>query len=264
MAKVVEILQNLKSDQPSRQTFNVGEDWGQGRAIYGGMVAMLATKVMRDVGGAVGPLRSLQVTFAGPVLVGDVVVEAELVRQGKSVTVVSAKVGDGQVAGAHIIGCFGNLRETSAQFPAPQVAANTEVPTMQLPFLPGITPNFTQHCRMRFVDNGFPFQNRPAPETQVFVDWPEIGDLDDELYLVLASDTIPPPILTTLKKPSPASSLTWMMEVVGTIPNVKNQWLRFDARADHSEQGYSHSQANIYAEDGRLLSINRQVVSYFG
>ncbi len=69
----------------------VPEDWTQGRTLFGGLQAAIGLKAMRSLVPE-APLRSLQVTFVGPVPGGEVRASARVIRSGKSTTRMSRHV----------------------------------------------------------------------------------------------------------------------------------------------------------------------------
>ena len=92
---------------------HIGEDWSQGRATFGGMVAALCNEAMRRLVPADRELRGLDTTFAGPALVGEVNIDAEVLRAGKAVTIARSRLwSDGKIA-ATLTGIYGAARTTA-------------------------------------------------------------------------------------------------------------------------------------------------------
>src|SRR5260221_21733 len=85
-------LLSRRQAQGSTITFQVGEDWAQGRTLFGGLLSALAVQAMRDVCGSDWPLRALQTSFVGPVAPGSFTVDVTLLRQGKNVRQVQAHI----------------------------------------------------------------------------------------------------------------------------------------------------------------------------
>ena len=78
---------------------NVGEEWLQGRSVFGGLQAAIAVAAMRTQVDAALPLRTLQVTFVAPVPAGGVRARAVVLRRGGSATQVEARI----VAGDQVL-----------------------------------------------------------------------------------------------------------------------------------------------------------------
>src|SRR5690242_484925 len=88
-------------------TFQAGEDWLQGRTLFGGLQAALAARAMRAVTAAAAPLRTLQVAFIAPVPPGPVRVHARVLRAGRNATQVEGRIVQGDATLCLAIGIFG-------------------------------------------------------------------------------------------------------------------------------------------------------------
>ena len=99
----------------TRVSFEVPEDWLQGRTSFGGLISVIAVQAMRDVAGAAWPhdvrLRALQTSFIGPVGQGPVEVAVTLLREGKNVRQVRALVQQAGQTAALLLGVFGSERQ---------------------------------------------------------------------------------------------------------------------------------------------------------
>ena len=69
--------------------------WGQGCAVYGGIVAAGMARAMEAAVADDKTLRSFTVTFAGPVEAGEVECVTGLLREGRTATFVSAEITQG-------------------------------------------------------------------------------------------------------------------------------------------------------------------------
>src|SRR5580700_214340 len=85
----------------------VGEDWYQGRAIFGGIVGALGSEAMRRLVPADRPLRGLDVTFVGPLVAGTVQLQSEILRVGRAVTTAQARVISRDQVAATLTGLYG-------------------------------------------------------------------------------------------------------------------------------------------------------------
>jgi acyl-CoA thioesterase len=258
----------------SRLRAEVSPDWLQGRTTFGGLIAVLGVQAMRDVAGAAWPaevgLRALQTTFVGPVGAGTVEVDVTLLREGKNVRQVQATVSqDGQLA-AVLIGIFGTPRETSLpplvpQRPAPLRGADA-LPA--LPFIPGVTPNFTQHIDFRWSEGALPFSGGEPWHSSIHMRLHDGPPCDlphlQELLTVLLADAAPTPVLGRLKKMGPASSVSWALEV-RPLPaaGASAGWWRVDKEALAAADGYVNERALLWAPDGSLAAYGYQVVAVY-
>lgn len=136
--------------------------WGQGRATFGGLVAALAFDVMASKVAPGRAMRAMQVSFVGPVE-PDVpaVFEAELLREGKAVSQVQGRILQNGETRLACLASFGGDRESSVQVaPSPAPAAIPVDQCQELPYIPGVTPEFTQHIDMRWAFGNMPFSGK--------------------------------------------------------------------------------------------------------
>ena len=143
-----ELIQAVR-DNP--QELVVPASWGQGRAGFGGLAAALVYETMQAQVPEDRPVRSLAITFVGPLLVDTPVsFEAQVLREGKAVSqVLGRAMQDGQVV-TLVQGSFGAARTSVVAVeaePAPSMPALEAC--HELPYIPGVTPEFTRHLSMR-------------------------------------------------------------------------------------------------------------------
>ncbi|CAN7370412.1 thioesterase family protein [Pseudomonas solani] len=243
--------------------------WAQGRASFGGLVAALAYEAMSAKVSDGRPVRSLAITFVGP-MEAEVPAsfEAEVLREGKAVSQMFCRaVQNGQTV-AVVQGSFGASRESAidvAAEPAPVIKPAEEC--QELPFLRGVTPEFTRFLAMRWGIGSMPFTNNPAREMGGWVRFR--GDVEDEpvevAHLLALVDAWPPAVLPHLRSPVPGSSLTWTIEFVQPLPTVGTlEWCLYRAEIEHARDGYGHVSARLWTPSGELVALSRQTVTVFG
>lgn len=263
-------LLTARSTQVNRVTFRVTEDWQQGRTLFGGLLSALSVQAMRDVCGADWPLRALQTNFIGPVSLEPFDVEVSLLRQGKNVRQVKATVlqtdaqGVEQVCGI-LLGVFGTGR--TSQIPSrrptqPTVALSAQASTT-LPYMPGLTPNFTQHLDFRLAEGAFPFTGGGDWLTRFHLRLKESTGVDPELIAVILADAGPTPTLSQAKNFAPASSVSWTLEL-RPVTNVdpEGMW-RLDQDTIAYDEGYANDRAQLWTPDGQLAAFGYQVVAVY-
>jgi acyl-CoA thioesterase len=157
-----DLLANTRREG-SRVAGVVGEDWLQGRSLFGGLQVALALYAMRGAAPDL-PLRVLQTTFIAPVPAGQVDVEARLLRTGKSTRHVEARVLVGGETCALVIGIFGASRSSAVKV-SPSQPAVPPGPSYLLPRAPGLVPNFTQHFTARWIRGTPPYTGERACTT---------------------------------------------------------------------------------------------------
>ena len=250
--------------------FTVTPDWGQGRTTFGGLLSALAVQAMRDVCGGDWPLRALQTNFVGPVVPGNFEVDVILLRQGKNVRQVQARItqagSDGmpQTAGV-MLGVFGVGRDSTIPTLMPQAP---EVPVseddaMVWPYIPGVTPAFTQHVEMRHAQGGMPFSGSSEWFARSFARLRQPHQVDAELTTVLLGDVGPTPALATLRAPAMASSVSWSLELRPVLTHPGDGLWRMDKTALATGEGYVNEKTELWTPDGQLAALGYQVVAVY-
>lgn len=275
----VELLTPTAS-APGELRFEISEDWLQGRSAFGGLQAALALAAMRQLTGVGAPLRVLQTTFMAPVPQGLVSLRAQVLRAGKSVTHVEARIEAEGNTLALFVGVFGAGRPSSIVVPMAVPALPEKGPEglRDLPFARGIAPNFLQYYAMRWAEGGWPFSNTPGATTRIWLKSREaapsvtqFGEHAAELALVALADAIPSPAISWLKTPAPASSLTWTLELIEPVPapgddqsfGVGHAYWRIDSEIHSAKEGYIAQTAIVHSPDNRPVALSRQSVVIF-
>jgi acyl-CoA thioesterase len=259
--------QTLASIQPQDVGLSaiVGEDWSQGRATFGGMVAALGNEAMRRLVPADRKLRGLETVFAGPVLAGPVRIEAEVVRVGKAVTIASARLWSAEKIAATLTGTYGMARSTAISL---LPAASPGVPAVQdLPERTagtGRAPAFAQHFDLRWAEGAWPFSGTTFNKSKIYVRHRDPAPLT-ESHVIALVDCIPSVILQMLSTPVPSSSLTWTLQFLkhdfGFAPDA---WWRIDAQVDSAAEGYCCESCVVLDPSGVPAVLARQMVAVFG
>jgi acyl-CoA thioesterase len=192
---------------------SISEDWLQGRSTFGGLQAALALRAMRALVPAEVPLRSLQVAFLAPVPDGPVRIRANVLRQGKSVTQVEARLIEGDATVCLVVGVFGAARTSALHVLPSQLAMKAMDKPHVLRYVPGLLPQFTQHFEARWLQGDIPFSGSTKTQQIVEISLKDDG-VADEAHVVAFADFIPPIALSMLAQPTPGSSLTWMIELL--------------------------------------------------
>jgi acyl-CoA thioesterase len=240
----------------------VGDDWMQGRSLFGGMQAVVALAAMRTLVSADVPLRTLQMTFIAPIAAGEVAARARTLRSGKSATHVEARIENAGELLAHAIGVFGVARNSVVQRKLPPSPAKTSA-GKTLPYIGGMMPSFMQQFQVVLVDGALPFSNAPVSHTDYELSMREQGTAT-EYHLLAIADFVPPVALAWMPKPVPGSSLTWMLEIVD--PDFTAQPLagwRAASEMTSARDSYTSQTTTIFAPDGRAIALSRQSMVVF-
>lgn len=232
--------------------------WAQGRATFGGLVAAL---IVRAAGP--GRLRSLALTFHAPAAPGPARLVPRVVRVGRAVRHVAVDVvQDDVVASARLV--FGDDRPSRIHVSsAPPPPGPDAVGLPRLPFVPGVTPAFTQHFEFRWATGGFPFSGHGEPRMGGFIRPVDPTPVDVAVGLALL-DAWPPPAFALLTGPAPGSTVSWHVVVV-ELPDATDVggFYRYEGVATSAGGGFMDADARLWGPDGRLLLTARQLIAEF-
>lgn len=241
-------------------------DWMQGRAGFGGLVGALALRSMRSCVPPARKVRSLLISFVGPVGPGDFTIPARVLRSGRTVTHVEAKLVQQGAVCCAALGSFGTDRQSAIRVdPAslPEMAGPGQA--MELPYIEGLTPAFTRHFAYRWALGELPFSGKDGQEIGGWVRFRERIECLTEEWLVALADAWPTPVLSMLSAPAAASTVTWEMGFVHMDRQacVEHDWWGYRSVADSAENGYVHERGAIWDPVGRLAAYSRQTSTVF-
>lgn len=259
-----QILQELEQNETN--TVEFGETWSQGRAAFGGLAAAFATCGMRKQLPTQQPIRSLMVSFIGPLPPGQAEVEARVLRMGKNVTQMSADVTGGGNLCLQAMGVFGRPRESSIQV-SPNYQFKPADRSKGIPFSVNAkrTPAFLQYFDGCWASEGLPFSGKATRELSMWVK--HTADLTaNPVEKIVAIADMPPPLILShfAQPPVPASSLTWALEFVIPPEEVESDWFYLEFFIEAAANGYTQQSGKIFTEDGQLCALSRQCMVYFG
>ena len=241
---------------------DVPEDWVQGRTLFGGLQTVIALAAMRTLAPP-APLRSMQVTFLAPVPGGPVRAVARILRSGKNATHVEGRIVDGDNTLATMVGVFGGPRPSAVNV-RPVQPAVTPANSIDLPWIPGVTPNFTRHFKARWIVGGPPWSDIPRPDSVIELGMRDTGNAT-ESHVVAMADFIPPVALSYLKTPVAAASLTWMLELLPEdVASLPLDGWRIDAQMTAAHSGYINQSLVLWGPGGIPVALGRQTMVVFG
>jgi acyl-CoA thioesterase len=243
----------------------IGEDWSQGRATFGGMVAALGNEAMRRLVPADRELRGLDTTFVGPALAGEVSIDAEVLRVGGAATIARARLcSDGKIA-ATLTGIYGMARATALSL-TPTVAAGVR-PALELPDWSAADmggPSFARHFGHRWAEGALPYAGSSLRTSKIYVRHKDPAPLT-ESHVVALIDSIPSVIVQLMGTPAPSSSLTWTLQFLRhDYSFAPEAWWRIDAEVDSAGGGYSCESCLLIDPNGAPAAVARQMVAVFG
>lgn len=260
------MLDDLLQSAALHESIAIPEGWAQGRATYGGLVAALMCSRLLHVVGEDRVLRSATVSFVGPVAPGAAELAVEVFRNGKSVTQAGVRLLQNGEVLAVLLASFGATRDSQVVV-APKAAA----PVFKAPedcqammYIPGVMPEFIQQVDMRWAKGSLPFAGVTTPDFGGWMRYRTPVQQMTLMHLFGLIDCWPPAVLPMFKTVAPASSLCWTLEFLH-VPEDKTgeHWWQYQVRTDASAEGYAHTEAHVWDDDGRLVAISRQTITIF-
>lgn len=247
----------------------IDASWGQGRTTFGGLsTALLLQRIAPQVDSD-HILSSLSVNFCGPLHTEtDFSLSTSVLRQGKSVAHFQGLVSQNNELVTVVNACYTRSR-ASAVVVEPSAAIAREVAAGQkLPYIKNVTPEFTKHIDFIYSEGGLPFSGSKHNHLHGWMRFnTDLGQLTNA-HLVALIDAWPPTLLQKMRAPAPCASVTWSLEFITPLSALPNpiradQWLRYDATIAQAGNGYGHTEARIYSDDGTLLALSRQLVTIY-
>lgn len=257
------ILSNLRAEGTDCSVV-VTDDWAQGRATFGGLVAAVGNEAMRRLVGPERLLRSLQTTFVGPAAAGQWHIATRVLRVGRAVTSTQCEIYSEGGLAAMMVGVYGSARpsrvavELIGEPPPRPVEQITEVQ-----FPPDGIPRFIGHFAMRWAQGPGLFSGVHTPG-KAFLHHRDPGPLT-ESHIVALADCLPPVAMSMYSAPAPGSSLVWSLEFVSHDFNfAPTAWWRIDHDMDAAKDGYANQSGILYDPNGKPAALTRQLVAVFG
>ncbi len=245
----------------------VTEDWLQGRAAFGGLMAAYAVTALRQEIGVERPLRALMTSFIGPPGLGVVDIQTNVLRSGKAVTWAGAQISQDGKPCTGFSAAFGGSRESSIHVTTddrPQVKSPAD--SVPFRFIPNVTPNLIQHYEIRWALGGMPMSGSKQSEAGAWVRFRDTSQFG-EAHVVSLMDVLPPAVLQMQTQMKPISSLTWHLEMLDdlTAPDAQDGegWWFFQVQARATANGYSQQSATLYTPTGRALAMSQQTIAVF-
>jgi acyl-CoA thioesterase II len=248
------------------ESIQVPPSWSQGRTIFGGLSCGLVYEKIRQSVPQERILRSLTANFVGPLLTQtDFAIQITILSMGKNVTQVHGQaIQNGKVC-LTVQAAFGIARQSNIQI-STSSKAELSSPNLgkNVPVIPGVTPEFLQHIEFSIVEGQLPYT---ASTYDTYKGWMRFKDTPEKLtdtHVLTLIDAWPPTVLQRMKKPAPASTMSWNVEFIHPHPEFLNtEWLGYQAQTRQAGAGYAHVEGDIFSQSGELIALSRQVVTVF-
>jgi acyl-CoA thioesterase len=257
-------LLNSMSVEGAHLELVVSDDWLQGRATFGGLIAAAGNEAMRRLVPPERPLRTLQTTFVGPASPGKWRLVARVLRVGRAVTLAQCEIIDAEQIVATQVGVYGLARQSVVSIKPTAVPAPRRVEEInEVRFEAGRTPPFMQHFAIRWAQGARPFTATRSP-SKAFIRHRDPAPLT-ESHVVALIDCIPTVALSMLTAPAPGSSLVWTVEFFEhDLRFPADAWWRIDSDIDAATEGYVNQTGLLIDPNGRPVALSRQLFAVFG
>ncbi|MEM7433736.1 MAG: thioesterase family protein [Myxococcota bacterium] len=244
---------------------HVDGSWGQGRAVFGGVVGAGMVRVSRHHVPDDRELRSASITFVGPVVAGALECETEVIREGKSASFVVAKLIQEGTTRALATTTYARARHSSVPVSGPPRPETTPVESIgSLPYIDGLMPPFTQWLETRYTEGNHPFSGSESSSIAGWFRFREDALPVDDAAMFGLIDAWPSPALTMLRVPVPGSSITWNVDLLTARPDCRlDEWWYFRAESSFVSDGYTSFDASLWAPDGQFVARSRQLAGIF-
>jgi len=237
------------------------ENWMQGRTLYGGASALIAYTHAIRAFTDLPPLRAAQVGFVAPVG-GRVELQAEIVRQGRSVTQLRSELYQDGALALTAFFLFAEPRKPNALYP-------TRKPS-DFPPPAEESEDVMSDKGPSFLRNNFEMrraQNVSGPGEPVVRRWARLKnrkELDPISELILLGDVLPPGAMRAMQRQGPISSINWSFNLLETNPQTEDGWWVSENASQHANNGYSSERLRLWNSEGQQVIDGLQSVAIFG
>lgn len=239
---------------------HIPEDWLQGRTTYGGLSAALCVEAAMHAFDDLPPLRSAMLTFVGPAA-GEATFRTEILRQGKSVTVVNVDMASESGLATRATLCFGAARASQLDLTwigKPAVASAAESQDLAQ------GRGFGQHFERRIAGGSTPLAGEGDPELLWWIRHRDADAGSNAASLLALGDVLPPAAAVLYREWAPISSMTWMVEFTDQDAQPQEGFWLCQSKAEVTAAGYSAQGMTLWGAGDRPVLIGRQTVAVFG
>ncbi len=245
---------------PGRYSASIDHAWWIERGPNGGYLAAIVLRaVLAEVDDAGRRPRSFTLHYLRPPAEGPCEVEVTVVRAGRGLTTVSARlVQDGRE-------CILALVALGVDRPGPELHDHPppDVPSPDAappsPDAIGGAPDvpFRHHYERRPAIGTPPFARGPVAETGGWIR-SAYGDPVDEVLVAALTDSWPPAVFSRLEVPVGVPTVELTIHFRG-VPSGAPDWSLVRFRTLEVSAGYLEESAEVWSPDGRLLAESRQL-----
>lgn len=242
-----------------RYEAHIPDAWQQGRGAFGGLVLATLLRAMRHAEGDARRLpRSLSSDLCAPALVGPAVIEVTVLRRGRNLSNLDARMLQSGEVVARASTVFSEARAVhlDASPDAPPAAADWRA-IEPAPVGPPFAPVFTQHFAFRNT-GALPFAGHARAETEGFIAEKVAPEALDASAIVGLLDAWWPAVFATATEPRAAATTSFTAEfLVDPSTLSPHEPLRYRARAVAARDGFSVEFRELWSGD-TIVALNQQ------
>lgn len=256
-------LRDAWTQDGDHASITMPDGWMQGRSTFGGLTAAAMAALARNTEPELDrALRSASIQLLAPVVPGATRGEATVLRRGRNITFVEVRLLQADALVARSTMVFAKPLASTIEVAAPPKPEVGDPDTFSpIPFIEGVTPEFTKKVDMRWAQGRPPFMGgTEAAFTGLFQYRVPLGDAEGLLALL---DTYPAPVLSLATQPCPASTVTWTAHLL-TIPTAFEDWFTLRYETIAGTNGLHTITGRLYDGTGTMVGWTEQLVAVFG
>jgi acyl-CoA thioesterase len=257
------LIGSLREDPSGLWHMHIPAGWLQGRTTYGGLSAALCHEAGKTLGRDM-PLRSAQIAFVGPAG-GDVSLQAETLRAGKSSTYVGVDLIGEKGLATRAIFVFGSARPEGKTMASGLVAPKVAAPDTSNQMFPDhVGPVFMSNFDIELISGGLPMSGSDDPENLYWMRHRDRAAPPNVTSLLALGDAPPPVGLSFHDGPLRISSMNWSIDILTDRFDTEDHWWLSRAQAETLGDGYSAQSMTLWNRHGRPVMASRQTIAIFG
>jgi acyl-CoA thioesterase len=259
-----------------RYRAHLSHDWDVVQLPQGGVVASFALRAAaQEIADGSHLLRTSTTVFAGQVAAGQLDIDVQVLRHGRSATqVVSTVRNEGAASGATVVAVFGSQRRgpTFVDVRPPEVPPPDECPSYRDPPPPGVDRfeplQFWTRVEGRAALGHAPWEDYQPTSSDVatwlrFDDPPQLEDGSlDPLGVLTLADRMPGCVGEKIGREerqwfAPSADLT-----VHLFEPLSTEWVLAHDRARWADDGWASAESHLWSEDGVLVGYATQMMLF--
>ncbi len=243
---------------------NIPPYWRQGRTAYGGLTAGLSLAAIEKDFPDLPSLRSIQITFVGPVA-ENATFKTRKLRQGRNVTTIEVQTLSGDDVSAIAICMFGKARKSdlSETITAPAAPAPDDCEPFIPPEIAPTVPVFFQRFETKLIEGHRPLSGADKAYIRCWSRHVDENSRSGMAAFITLGDVLPPAALPTFKRMGPISSMNWQMNILVDDIDSDGGWYQVETQQSAAKDGYSSQPMRFWNRKGDLIAEGMQSVAIF-